>query len=89
MAVTGCCGLDCGACEANLATKANDRAALVALAEKWSALYHTEMQADGRGATLRGARQNRRRLARRVSGARLALGRGRRTAGRALITAAR
>ena len=33
------CGLDCGACEAYIATQKNDRAALEAVAEQWTKQY--------------------------------------------------
>lgn len=33
------CGLDCGECEAYVATQANDRAGLEAIARKWTAEY--------------------------------------------------
>jgi hypothetical protein len=33
------CGLDCGECEAYIATQKNDRAELDAVAKKWSAQY--------------------------------------------------
>jgi hypothetical protein len=33
------CGLDCGECEAYLATRSNDQAALERVAEKWAAQY--------------------------------------------------
>lgn len=33
------CGLDCGECEAYIATQKNDRAALEKVAEKWAAQY--------------------------------------------------
>ena len=33
------CGLDCGECEAYVATQKNDRAALEAVAKKWSAQF--------------------------------------------------
>ncbi|MHB9034509.1 MAG: DUF3795 domain-containing protein [Anaerolineae bacterium] len=46
MKVLGCCGLECGACEAYLATQANDREALEAVAAKWSKMYNAEMAAD-------------------------------------------
>lgn len=38
------CGLDCGGCEAYLATQANDEAAMKAVLEKWRVAFnHPEM----------------------------------------------
>lgn len=41
------CGLDCGECEAYIATQTNDRAALQKVAREWAARYgHKGMTAD-------------------------------------------
>jgi hypothetical protein len=47
------CGLDCAQCDAYIATQANDRAALAAVAEKWTKEYNApgltadNVQCDG------------------------------------------
>lgn len=41
-----CCGLDCAACEAYLATKSGDREAKLRIAAEWSKLYNSPINAD-------------------------------------------
>lgn len=40
------CGLDCGECEAYVATQKNDRLSLEKVARKWTAQYGKEITAD-------------------------------------------
>jgi len=40
------CGLDCVKCDAYVATQKDDRAALAAVAEKWSKQFHAAFTAD-------------------------------------------
>jgi len=40
------CGLDCAKCDAYVATRKNDRAALAAIAEKWTKEWHGSFTAD-------------------------------------------
>lgn len=46
MELISICGLDCGKCEAYIATQANDRAALQAVAEKWAKEYGATFAVD-------------------------------------------
>jgi hypothetical protein len=39
----GCCGIDCDACPALLATRKGDQAALAAVAAEWSKLYGAQI----------------------------------------------
>jgi hypothetical protein len=41
-----CCGLDCSKCEGYLATQTDSDSKREDVAQKWSALYHTEIRPD-------------------------------------------
>lgn len=44
--LVGCCGLDCGRCEARKATLENDDALRVVVAKKWSVLNNFEIKPE-------------------------------------------
>jgi len=41
-----CCGLDCSKCEGYLATQTDSDTKKAEVAQKWSALYHTEIRPE-------------------------------------------
>ncbi len=41
-----CCGLDCGACGAFIATKNNDNALRIKVAEDWSKTYNSDIKPE-------------------------------------------
>lgn len=42
----GCCGLDCGSCDAQIATANHDEVLRAKVAEQWSAAYGVEFRPD-------------------------------------------
>jgi hypothetical protein len=44
--MTSCCGLDCSACNAYLATKNNDAALIEQTAREWSKMYHSTISPE-------------------------------------------